>query len=445
MQTFTTGETTLKAARPSPGRGINPSGRMMRAMERDAEARIARALNKMRLDLLRGLNDSNVYLLPQKLGSREVLQPFADTYTAVIQDLALAGADFGREQVERAIYGVTKQHGGIEINWDLANEAAEDWARRKAGQDIVGIGQVTQRRVQKEVAAWTANDETINQLAQRLSKPNGPFSPKRAHTIAVTETTGAFAGGNQTAWLESGVATGNRWNTNVDELVCPICGPLHNEIAPIREPFPSGNGLWRPPAHPNCRCWLTPTVEGVEDLETGLEQYGLGEEITKPQPPPLPALERDRFRRFEILGRDDVGEWSRDEIEQSMRQATDWERDASYAAWHAGLSEDEKQWLALYKQDGYEWINPALRGKDRGLENLLADYGEDYGSYQKAVKKIDAAVNRHRLTDEITLWRGGSHPEIEAALKSGRKIDDLAGMVIGDDAYVSTSINSSFC
>ena len=75
------------------------------------------------------------------------------------------------------------------------------------------------------------------------------------------------------AWRESDVINKRRWNTGVDELVCPICGPLHNVIVGLDETFPGGFRV--PPAHPNCRCWITPVVEGVEELETGLEQYGL--------------------------------------------------------------------------------------------------------------------------------------------------------------------------
>ena len=149
MPEFTTGETILKAARPSPGRGINPSGRMMRAMERDAEARIARALDAMRRDLLRGLNAQNVQALPGKLQSREILQPFTDTIIAVLRDIALAGSSFGQEQIERFVFGTRKQVEGIDIEWELANAGAEEWARIYGFDLVGGITRTTQRRLQK--------------------------------------------------------------------------------------------------------------------------------------------------------------------------------------------------------------------------------------------------------------------------------------------------------
>ncbi len=89
----------------------------------------------------------------------------------------------------------------------------------------------------------------------------GAFSPARAEMAAITEVTRAISA------AEFGIAgylatiddPGLRkllrpvWYTKDDELVCPVCGPLHGlgkeEWGKV---FPLG-----PPAHPRCRCWLT--------------------------------------------------------------------------------------------------------------------------------------------------------------------------------------------
>src|SRR6478609_1524405 len=42
------------------------------------------------------------------------------------------------------------------------------------------------------------------------------------------------------------------WVTAKDERVCPSCGPLHRQSAPIGEKFKEG--VWTPPLHVNCRC-----------------------------------------------------------------------------------------------------------------------------------------------------------------------------------------------
>ena len=156
MLESTIGVATLKAAT------VNPSKRQMRAIERDAEARIAMALDKMRRAVLRGLTADNVQYLPGKLSMQEVLQPFTDSIVSVLRDIALAGASFGREQIERFIFGTQKRvdlPGLIDIDWELVNVDAEEWARAY-GYDLVrGIGDATQRRLQKEVSAWVTNNE----------------------------------------------------------------------------------------------------------------------------------------------------------------------------------------------------------------------------------------------------------------------------------------------
>ena len=82
------------------------------------------------------------------------------------------------------------------------------------------------------------------------------FGTQRASLIASTEVTRAFAEANRIAYDESGVVTAYQWQTAADERVCPICGPLHGKQAQKGQRF---NGLF-PPAHPNCRCWISPVV-----------------------------------------------------------------------------------------------------------------------------------------------------------------------------------------
>jgi SPP1 gp7 family putative phage head morphogenesis protein len=148
---------------------------------------------------------------------------------------------------------------GIGINWDLANEAARRWAWSYATRWTAQLVASTRRQMQLEITRWIDNGETLPQLIKRLTPL---FGEKRAELIAVTEVTRAFAEGNMRAWRETGVVQKRRWNTANDELVCPICGPLNGKVVGMDEPF--APGIDSPPAHPRCRCWLTPVVEVPE-------------------------------------------------------------------------------------------------------------------------------------------------------------------------------------
>lgn len=95
----------LKAPRRIPDTSINPDGVQMRRFEREGKEQIAAALTKLQRDLFRGINQDNVQQVTTRLSDPVIMQPFQDTITALIQEWALAGADFGREQIEREAFG----------------------------------------------------------------------------------------------------------------------------------------------------------------------------------------------------------------------------------------------------------------------------------------------------------------------------------------------------
>lgn len=228
-------------------------------MEADLQRTTHRALRQLRLDLFRDVSAETVHTVTARLDDRRVITPFRDRIVAALQDIALAGADFGREQVERHVFGVKalehKQDDPLSIDWQLANNAAAAWARRYGFELVRGMVDTTRDRLQREIADFITNSETMPQLTRRLKDV---FGPVRAELVAVTETTRAFAEGNRAAWRESGIIEQREWRTANDELVCPICGPLANTVAGLDESF--GGGIDGPPAHPRCRCWVVPVV-----------------------------------------------------------------------------------------------------------------------------------------------------------------------------------------
>lgn len=250
----------IKAPRTIPGQRnpLNPDGRMMRRFERQGASAIGTALERLRRSLFRGLTDGTVHELVNRLNDSQFTQPFQDAMMQLVEEWALAGANFGQAVVNNQILGVTsrtKQTTGID--WDLVNDEAAEWAMRYAALLVTDILGTTRQRIQREVAAFILTSETIGELSRRI-QASGIFGESRADMIAVTEVTQAFAQGNMIAWLGSGVVQRRRWNTNNDELVCPVCGPLNQQVAELGQPFEGG--IDNPPAHPRCRCWITPVV-----------------------------------------------------------------------------------------------------------------------------------------------------------------------------------------
>jgi SPP1 gp7 family putative phage head morphogenesis protein len=259
----------------------------MRRYERDFEQAAARALDKLRRDLVRGITDETVHELTTRLSNEAVTRPFQDAIVAQLQAVALAGSAFGREQVEGDVFGVRK---AIEVGmWELANNAAAEWALRYGYELVRGIIATTRDRIALEVAEYVRNSETIGTLIGRLSEGN-LFSPVRAQMIAVTEVTRAYAEGNRQAWKVSGVIEKRRWRTNADELVCPVCGPLAGQVVGLDEDF--DGGVSGPPAHPRCRCWVTPVVEDGDRPSVAVPEP---EVLPEPEPAPVPVVDADGF------------------------------------------------------------------------------------------------------------------------------------------------------
>lgn len=233
---------------------FDPDGREMRRMEREFAAAMSRALNRLRRDVERDIGDDPQVMIA-RLNDPAITRPFQDAIVAEMERVALAGADYGRITIEREVFGVKAVDVGM---WELANNAAAQWAIQ-FGQTLAGMMlMTTTERIQLEIAEYILNSQTIGDLIARIRWGN-VYSESRARQIAVTEVTRAFAEGNMASWRASGVIQRRRWNTNNDELVCPVCGPLAGTVVGLDEAF--AGGVAAPPAHPRCRCWITPVVE----------------------------------------------------------------------------------------------------------------------------------------------------------------------------------------
>jgi SPP1 gp7 family putative phage head morphogenesis protein len=83
------------------------------------------------------------------------------------------------------------------------------------------------------------------------------FGEVRAKRIAITETTRIYSEAERQKAIEDPDVVYLRWLTAADEIVCPLCGPLHGRIIGKKENgfiHPAGLYTGFPPIHPNCRC-----------------------------------------------------------------------------------------------------------------------------------------------------------------------------------------------
>lgn len=149
----------------------------------------------------------------------------------------------------------------VGVDWALVNEGAVNFARNYTFELVRGVNRTTQQALQRAVSAYFEREQTIGDLQRSISHL---FGPTRAEAIAVTEVTRASAEGEYQVAKDlraQGVDMIPYWQTNMDELVCPICAPLNDREADgfdaLGKPYwihPENGNQYQHPAHPRCRC-----------------------------------------------------------------------------------------------------------------------------------------------------------------------------------------------
>lgn len=149
-------------------------------------------------------------------------QRYWDEVAEITLEVLLAGGAGGAELLPEAVR--------ILLNWDVFNHDAIDFLDVYRLNTVAGISASTRNQAIEVIGAWIRSGEPLPMLEARLTPL---FGSARASRIAVTEVTRVYAKGNVLAWEATGVVSGMRWATAMDEKVCPLCGPLHGEIVSI--------------------------------------------------------------------------------------------------------------------------------------------------------------------------------------------------------------------
>lgn len=153
---------------------------------------------------------------------------------------------------------------GVSVDWALVNENAVAWAKKYAAQLVTKINESTKQLLADAISKHLSTPgSTLGDLQKEIQGVM-TASDGRARLIAQTEITRSYAEGNLATWKESGAIEKKRWRTNNDSKVCEICAPLNGKVIGLDESFGEdvfGEEMDGPPAHPGCRCWVTPVVE----------------------------------------------------------------------------------------------------------------------------------------------------------------------------------------
>lgn len=177
----------------------------------------------------------------------------------VLYPLVLDAAIDSAQNTAEALYADV----GLGVDWALVNDAARRWANAYTGDLVRRITDTSRGYVQGAIADWIRSGAPLDDLVDALTPM---FGRVRAEMIASTEVTRAYHRGNVEVWRASGFVKGWVFRTAFDELVCPVCGPMHEQRFDLEDQRNA------PPLHPRCRCWSAPLVlpEKRKDLTAAL-------------------------------------------------------------------------------------------------------------------------------------------------------------------------------
>lgn len=253
----------------------------------DFNARTAR-------DLIGNADEREAFDFPTKQGVtraflRWLIQAIRDEILEPLNPAAIENGEHWTAQfVENALTAGVNQSTGIlfQQNISIKNIPNEDIPQRpifaKTLQDLhqrtygnlKGITDDIAPVVREEVTTGFSQGFGPNKIADRVVKEVETIQRSRAETLARTETIHAHAQGSIRNFERAGVNVVNHafWDAADDGRTCPFCERLDG-VALTLDEVKSGAvrwainenrqaQIWRlaPPAHPNCRCNLTPAI-----------------------------------------------------------------------------------------------------------------------------------------------------------------------------------------
>jgi hypothetical protein len=171
---------------------------------------------------------------------------------------------------------------------DLENEMAEEYAHR-LGSDLDNVSTKALKQgynaslgkgIDKSLSwarvaeAWGLDGAQMRAFIGTMPKTDysGDIIPPRskmqletmintrADRIRDNETYAMNQLAQQVHWIkmretgEVGPDITKQWHTALDERTCPICAPIDRKIVRVDKGF--ARGVFAPPVHPNCRCWV---------------------------------------------------------------------------------------------------------------------------------------------------------------------------------------------
>ena len=386
-------------------------------------------------------------------------EAFEKTVTSLLKSTVVPADDVTRDKVVRDIWGVEEDF--QESLSDSAVDSAQHGRNRvvselqKKGTSISfsDFSKQTEKLIRQH--SFEASERTLARMVgdvmDNLSKSyreglgiddaatelESKFDSMKDYELKRVARTEIQSFQNEGAYLtEQELKLGyHMWWTAEDERVRDETAnhvKMHGQIVKLGEPF--SNGLYYPGDRSkgsanikewiNCRCRVVPFLMPEGKMAPPGKSYFYERDLVKAEQPPSeqppveqPVEERD-YRRFKPED-PESHEYGQKEIFNKVQ-----------------LTDAEKESLSQYGGVFYTSVNDQMR---KGIP-----IPDDYACRKDIVEQLKSAVGKGSVPDDVVVFRGMDQKFIDKFMKKNKitDINQLAGKVIEDKGFVSTSLDS---
>ena len=263
---------------PLPRQQIVQGQRMARAVKRQLRSQARSVIEQVGQNLS---SKHSASAIMDTIDWKKVFEGFPSAVADPLKKMAADAVKRSQDSVNKALAAKMRKDSSAGVT--IAPGFVNDWSLQYAmdrGAELVGMKyDAAGNLIENPDAQWAISDDTragvqrmleqaisdgwtLDEFADALTDSYA-FSSDRADMIARTETRLADSKGTLAGWKESGVVEKKVWLVSNDGC-CDDCqeNADEGEIA-LDDDFPSGDDA--PPAHPNCRCVVSPVVSNEED------------------------------------------------------------------------------------------------------------------------------------------------------------------------------------
>jgi len=167
----------------------------------------------------------------------------------------------------------------VGISFDARNVRSELWLRRREQRFVEQVADSAWRELKAKLTRAMEGGTSIDNLVEIVQELPA-FGPERAETIARTEVIGAYNGGLEEGFRQSGNVQSKVWLAALDDRTRETHALLHDQRVALGANFVSVSGasgpapgqLGEPGEDINCRC----SIEAIVGFAPGIDEIAPG-------------------------------------------------------------------------------------------------------------------------------------------------------------------------